>query len=222
MRPGGGQRPAVAVPPDPVADAGRLFRSQGVVDHGEAALALASVVAPGRLRTLARRDEHDEAALPDAGAVVATLTPSRESRCPPSKASNRPTARRRAAPVAAHSRAIVRSASRGAAPSPRRRLPDRRRGDGRSRSQRVHRRRQRRSPTGLALVISRRLRGAPVRREGCAPSPSSCRRRLPGRDASRPASWLIGSRRAPCSTGRSSPSSRWRHRDRSSARPLPP
>lgn len=55
--------PPVAVPPDPIADTGRLFRSQGVVDHDEAVLALASDHA-GRLRTLARREE---AAFPDAG-----------------------------------------------------------------------------------------------------------------------------------------------------------
>ncbi len=48
---------------DPVADTGRLFRSQGVVDHDEAVLALTSDHA-GRLRTLVRRDE---TALPDAG-----------------------------------------------------------------------------------------------------------------------------------------------------------
>ena len=57
--------PAVLPPLDPVADTGRLFRSQGVVDHDEAVLALASDRA-GRLRTLVRRDE---TALPDAGPV---------------------------------------------------------------------------------------------------------------------------------------------------------
>jgi hypothetical protein len=50
---------------DPVADTGRLFRSQGVVDHDEAVLALTSDHA-GRLRTLVRRDE---TVLPDAGPV---------------------------------------------------------------------------------------------------------------------------------------------------------
>lgn len=49
-------QPPVAVPPDPIADTGRLFRSQGVVDHDEAVLALTSDHA-GRLRTLVRRDE---------------------------------------------------------------------------------------------------------------------------------------------------------------------
>lgn len=67
---GGESSPAAAQPPvpvaaDPIADTGRLFRSQGVVDHDEAVLALASDRA-GRLRTLARRDE---TALPDAGPV---------------------------------------------------------------------------------------------------------------------------------------------------------
>jgi hypothetical protein len=57
--------PPISVPPDPIADTGRLFRSQGVLDHDEAVLALASDHA-GRLRTLARRDE---AVLPDAGPV---------------------------------------------------------------------------------------------------------------------------------------------------------
>ncbi len=61
--------PAVTVPPDPVSDTGRLFRSQGVVDHDEAVLALTSDHA-GRLRTLARRDE---AVLPDAGPVEAGI-----------------------------------------------------------------------------------------------------------------------------------------------------
>lgn len=56
-------QPPVPVPPDPVADTGRLFRSQGVVDHDEAVLALTSDHA-GRLRTLARRDD---AVPPDAG-----------------------------------------------------------------------------------------------------------------------------------------------------------
>ena len=56
----------LAVPLDPVADTGRLFRSQGVVDHDEAVLALTSDRS-GRLRTLARRDE---AVLPDAGPVL--------------------------------------------------------------------------------------------------------------------------------------------------------
>lgn len=55
--------PAGMPPQDPVADTGRLFRSQGVVDHDEAVLALASDRA-GRLRTLVRRDE---TALPDVG-----------------------------------------------------------------------------------------------------------------------------------------------------------
>lgn len=59
--------PSIPVPPDPIADTGRLFRSQGVVDHDEAVLALTSDHA-GRLRTLARRDE---AVLPDAGPVGA-------------------------------------------------------------------------------------------------------------------------------------------------------
>jgi hypothetical protein len=59
--------PSVTVPPDPVADTGRLFRSQGVVDHDEAVLALASDRA-GRLRTLVRRDD---TALPDAGPIDA-------------------------------------------------------------------------------------------------------------------------------------------------------
>jgi hypothetical protein len=54
------------VPPDPVADTGRLFRSQGVVDHDEAVLALTSDRS-GKLRTLARRDE---TVLPDAGPVL--------------------------------------------------------------------------------------------------------------------------------------------------------
>jgi hypothetical protein len=58
-------QPPVPVPPDPIADTGRLFRSQGVVDHDEAVLALTSDRA-GRLRTLVRRDE---AVLPDAGPV---------------------------------------------------------------------------------------------------------------------------------------------------------
>jgi hypothetical protein len=56
----------VVVPTDPVADTGRLFRSQGVAGHDEAVLALASDRA-GRLRTLERHD-----AVPaDAGPVVA-------------------------------------------------------------------------------------------------------------------------------------------------------
>jgi Domain of unknown function (DUF6542) len=57
----------VAVPAEPIADTGRLFRSQGVVDHDEAVLALASDHA-GRLRTLARREE---TSLPDAGPLDA-------------------------------------------------------------------------------------------------------------------------------------------------------
>jgi hypothetical protein len=57
--------PVVAVPLDPIADTGRLFRSQGVVNHDEAVLALTSDRA-GRLRTLVRQDE---TALPDAGPV---------------------------------------------------------------------------------------------------------------------------------------------------------
>jgi hypothetical protein len=57
----------VVVPADPVADTGRLFRSQGVADHDEAVLALASDRA-GRLRTLERRDD---AVLVDVGPVDA-------------------------------------------------------------------------------------------------------------------------------------------------------
>jgi hypothetical protein len=63
--PAPGEPPSITVPPDPIADTGRLFRSQGVVNHDEAVLALTSDHA-GRLRTLARRDE---AVLPDAGPV---------------------------------------------------------------------------------------------------------------------------------------------------------
>lgn len=58
---------------NPIADTGRLFRSQGVVDHDEAVLALASAHA-GRLRTLVRLDESvPSAAGPDieAASVVA-------------------------------------------------------------------------------------------------------------------------------------------------------
>jgi hypothetical protein len=56
----------VVVPADPIADTGRLFRSQGVAGHDEAMLALAADRA-GRLRTLERRDD---AVLADAGPVV--------------------------------------------------------------------------------------------------------------------------------------------------------
>lgn len=58
-------------PADPVADTGRLFRSQGVADHDEAVLALASDHF-GRLRTLERRtDDASAPVLPDAGPITA-------------------------------------------------------------------------------------------------------------------------------------------------------
>ena len=60
--------PAPALRTDPVADTGRIFRSQGVTGHDEAVLALPSDRS-GRLRTLERRDELAPV-LPDAGPVV--------------------------------------------------------------------------------------------------------------------------------------------------------
>ncbi len=57
----------VVVPADPVADTGRLFRSQGATEHPEAVLALASDHF-GRLRTLDRRqDGEPPPVLADAG-----------------------------------------------------------------------------------------------------------------------------------------------------------
>ena len=68
--------PAEAIPelapapsPDPIADTGRLFRSQGVSGHDETVLALASTHL-GRLRTLDRQRDGEEApVLADAGPV---------------------------------------------------------------------------------------------------------------------------------------------------------
>ncbi|MCX6434151.1 MAG: hypothetical protein NTX29_15745 [Actinobacteria bacterium] len=61
--------PAPVLPPDPIADTGRLFRSQGVSGHDETVLALASTHL-GRLRTLDRQRDGEEAAvLVDAGPV---------------------------------------------------------------------------------------------------------------------------------------------------------
>jgi hypothetical protein len=58
------------VPADPIADTGRLFRSQGVAGHDEAVLALSSDHF-GRLRTLDRQQAlpADAAVLPDASPV---------------------------------------------------------------------------------------------------------------------------------------------------------
>lgn len=63
--------PADAAPiAEPSVDTGRLFRSQGVVGHEEAVLALASDHF-GRLRTLERRRDGEPTAAPAAAAAVA-------------------------------------------------------------------------------------------------------------------------------------------------------